>query len=549
MRAVLYARVSSSAQDVDLSISAQLKALRDYASKNQYSVVKEFIDEAESGKTVARPAFREMIALARRTPKPFDLILVWKYSRFARNRQDSIVFKTMLRKKGIKVISINEPFEDNPTGKLMEAMIESLDEFYSLNLGEEITRGQRESASRGFYLASSTPFGYRKVRVRDGNKERPKLEPDPNSYATVESIFRSVIEGKGLKEIIKELNSKGIAGPKGKGWLKSTLHKILTNQIYVGTLVWGSHTSRDLQPIRVENAYPAIVDRNTFDQVQALMRGRAPANFHPKRVASSYLLSGIARCGHCGKALVGQDAKSGQFGYYVCGSLLKKGAGSCPSRYLNRQHFENLIIDKIKQHILTKENVTELIGLVNEEMDTASTVQRDQLNIVINEINDVSRRLDKLYDAVETGQIQLGDLAPRIQQLRQRQEQLQTARLGFEQQLSDRRVEPADFKTIMDYVGDLHDLLTNSPLSEKKALIRSFIKEVNVKDNQAFLTYTIPFPETGDSEEIEVLSTVHYGGAGGTRTLDLLRAREALSQLSYSPTYIQRGRIEIRRPA
>ena len=124
MKAALYARVSSEKQDVDLSISAQLKALREYASKNGHEIVKEYVDEAESGKTTARPAFRDMIAAARRSQKPFDLILVWKYSRFARSREDSIVFKTMLRKNGIRVISINEPSEDTPTGKLLEAMIE-----------------------------------------------------------------------------------------------------------------------------------------------------------------------------------------------------------------------------------------------------------------------------------------------------------------------------------------------------------------------------------------------------------------------------------------
>ena len=117
-------------------------------------MIREFVDEAESGRTAARPAFREMVSLARRPQKPFDAILIWKYSRFARSREDSIVYKTMLRKNGVQVISITEPFEDTPTGRLLEAMIESLDESYSANLGEEVTRGTRESASRGFYLTS-----------------------------------------------------------------------------------------------------------------------------------------------------------------------------------------------------------------------------------------------------------------------------------------------------------------------------------------------------------------------------------------------------------
>ena len=170
MKVALYARVSSDKQDTDLSLSAQLKALRDYAERNNYLVVKEFVDEAESGRTAARPAFRKMISMAKRPGKPIDAILVWKYSRFARSREDSIVYKTLLRKNGIQVISINEPFEDTPTGRLLEAMIESLDEFYSANLGEEITRGLRESASRGFFLTSKAPYGYRREKVKDGDK-------------------------------------------------------------------------------------------------------------------------------------------------------------------------------------------------------------------------------------------------------------------------------------------------------------------------------------------------------------------------------------------
>jgi len=143
VKVALYARVSSEKQDTDLSISAQLRALREYAARMGCQVVREFVDEAETGRTTARPAFRDMINLARRPNKPFEQILVWKYSRFPRSREDSIIYKAMLKKVGVQVVSINEPFDDTPTGRLLEAIIESLDEFYSDNLGEEVTRGMR----------------------------------------------------------------------------------------------------------------------------------------------------------------------------------------------------------------------------------------------------------------------------------------------------------------------------------------------------------------------------------------------------------------------
>jgi hypothetical protein len=411
------------------------------------------------------------------------------------------------------VVSINEPAEDTPTGKLLEAMIESLDEFYSANLGEEVTRGMRESASRGFYLSAYAPYGYVKIKVKDGDKERPKLEVEPNQARIVSSIFSQALEGKGLIAIAKQLNSEGIAAPRGKGWIKTSIHKILASEVYLGTLIWGQSSAKGLPVVRVENAWPAIIDQSTFGKVQTLLKERSPVTTHPRRVASRYLLSGLARCGYCGKALVGQDAKSGKFTYYVCGTLLKKGAHSCPTRYLNSQQFEGLVIDKIKEHILTTENLTELVNIVNEEMDGLSAEYRQRLVSINNEITDVEHRLERLYDTIETGKIQLTDLSPRIQQLRQRQEQLNTAKYQLEQELAERRLELADAETVSTCVADLRNLLIETSLVEKKSFIKSFIKEIKVTGDQVLVTYTMPMLPKGLTEEkLPVLSIVHDGG-------------------------------------
>ena len=137
----LYARVSSDRQDVDLSVAAQLRALRDYATKNGYVVAREYVDEAESGRVADRPQFRRMLDDAGRPEAPFSEILVWKFSRFTRKREHAVAFKSMLRRRGIRVVSITEHADDSPTGRLMEAIIESVDEFYSENLAQEVTRG------------------------------------------------------------------------------------------------------------------------------------------------------------------------------------------------------------------------------------------------------------------------------------------------------------------------------------------------------------------------------------------------------------------------
>ena len=360
--AALYARVSSERQDVDLSVSAQLRALKDYAKANGYSVAREYVDEAESGRVADRPQFREMIEEGSKPNAPFEVILVWKFSRFTRKREHAVAFKSMLRRKGIRVVSITEHADDSPTGKLMEAIIESVDEFYSENLAQDVVRGMRESASRGFFLGSTAPFGYKRIKVGDGVKERPTLEVDPTTAPVVKDVFESSLRGNGLKEICKALNGRGITN-RGKRWNKGGLHYLLTNEAYTGTAVWGrtSKGEKTQDPVRVEGAWPALVSRELFDDVQQAMRDRAPKVQRPARVGSRFLLSGLLKCGVCGRPYSGQGAKSGQFAYYICGTLFREGAGTCSARYLNAPRLEGFVVEKIDERQSTR-NTTVLVG-------------------------------------------------------------------------------------------------------------------------------------------------------------------------------------------
>ena len=279
--AALYARVSSDRQDVDLSVAAQLRALRDYADRNGYVIAREYVDEAESGRIADRPQFRRMLDEAGKPEAPFKEILVWKFSRFTRKREHAVAFKSMLRRKGIRVVSITEHADDSPTGKLMEAIIESVDEFYSENLAEEVLRGMREAASRGFWVSTYAPYGYKKVQVQDGAKRRPKLELDPPADGVVRRVFQMALLGTSTLDITKTLNREGIASPQRARWTKTTIHRILTNETYTGTLVWGTRAKDNAPPVRVENAFPAIVGRDEFEQMAAILGSKAPTRFTP----------------------------------------------------------------------------------------------------------------------------------------------------------------------------------------------------------------------------------------------------------------------------
>ena len=235
----LYARVSSDRQDVDLSVAAQLRALREHADKNGYVVVREFVDEAESGRVANRPQFQEMLDEAKSSQAPFGEILVWKFSRFTRKREHAVAYKSMLRRRGIRVVSITEQADDTAAGRLLEGIIETIDEFYSDNLAQDVTRGMREAASRGFWMSSEAPLGYDRVMVQDGPKKRPKLEPDPDSSHVVRRMFDMSEAGKSTLDIARTLNDEGITSPRGKPWGKTSVHAILINETYTGTLTWG----------------------------------------------------------------------------------------------------------------------------------------------------------------------------------------------------------------------------------------------------------------------------------------------------------------------
>ena len=526
--AALYARVSSDRQDVDLSVAAQLRALRDYAERNGYSIAREYVDEAESGRVADRPQFRKMLDEAGRPSAPFNEILVWKFSRFTRKREHAVAFKSMLRRRGIRVVSITEHADDSPTGKLMEAIIESVDEFYSENLAQEVMRGTREAASRGFWVTPHAPYGYKRVFIADGPKKRPKLALDPPADSIVRRMYIMAGQGKSTLDIAKNFNQEGIASPRGAKWLKTTIHRILTNEVYTGTLVWGVTAKDKIPPVRVENAFPAIVSRDEFNRAAKVMQANAPDKQHPQRTASQYLLSGLAKCAECGRALIGQEAKSGKYAYYVCHSLLKRGKGTCDTPRLSARRFERTIIDQIRVNVLTESNVKTLVELFNEELDEVFQEQKERLEAVEEELVEVRRRMDRLWHAVETTDLEINDIIPRIREHQERQEKLEVAAEETREALSNRPSRLDDAK-IAAYAQEMGEFLMQSELTETKAFIRSFVKEIAIAPGQAIIRYTMPMPGDSpigkrESEEImiaePVLPMVHDGWGYRIRTCD-----------------------------
>ena len=516
--AALYARVSSDRQDVDLSVAAQLRALRDYARKNDYIVAREYIDEAESGRIADRPEFRKMIDEASKPEAPFREILVWKFSRFTRKREHAVAFKSMLRRRASGLSPSPSRLTTPPPASSLRLSSRAWTSSTARTWPRRSPGGMREAASRGFWIGSRTPYGYNRLMVRDGAKKRPTLEPDPDASRVVKRIFDMAEAGTGMLHIARALNDEGIASPTGKLWSKNGIHFILRNEVYTGTLIWGANAKDKADPIRIEKAFPAIISKAKSQRVNRLMRSRAPKIAHPRRVGSTYLLSGLVKCHRCNRALSGQDAKSGQFSYYVCQSIMKRGKDACESPRLNARRFEELVIGKIRANVLTDGNIRALVKVVDEQMDGVAREQRKRLETIEDELEDVKRKLGRIWHFVETTDIDMADASDRIKEHRERQERLEDAAADARAILSQRRAVLDDVNTIAAYAQDMSEFLNESELTERRASIETFVKEIVVTPGDALLRYTIPMPDDSpipgrNAEEMalngSVLSTVY----------------------------------------
>jgi site-specific DNA recombinase len=318
-RAALYVRVSTEEQ-TEYSPSVQLDALKKYAAENHYFVDPEHIyaDEGISGrKAEIRPAFMRMIAAGKR--QEFDVVLVHKYDRFSRNRDDSVLFKAMLKKAGVRVISIMEPIpEDDKFAVIYESMLESMAEYYSLNLAEEVRKTTRRKAEMGEWQTAA-PFGYK--------NQNKGLVIVPEEAEIVRYLFDQYVNhNKYQSELAREINLRGVRTHRGKVFENRNIQYILRNQTYIGLVRWtpGKNKSRDFtteKTILSQGKHEPIISKELFaaaqtrldQQAHARQKGSKPATF------GKHWLSGICKCAYCGRSLVmGYHFNNGDF-IFQCG--------------------------------------------------------------------------------------------------------------------------------------------------------------------------------------------------------------------------------------
>lgn len=226
---------------------------------------------------------------------------------------------------------------------------------------------------------------------------------------------------------------------------------------------------------------------------------KSPQVIHPRTVPSFYLLSGLIFCA-CGRAMIGHSAKSHSHFYYICSRSCKQGKEACDARMLPKRKLEQAVIDKLQSRVLTDENLEELVKLANDELKSTSSELQERLDTCDDELKDVKDRLSRLYDALETGKLGLDDLALRIRELKRRQDELSKTRVQIEADMVIQGVGQVDVDIVKAYAQDLRGLLEESDFTERKAFLRSFIKRIEVNNEQVTIHYRLPLPQ-GERKE------------------------------------------------
>lgn len=414
----VYLRVSTDAQ-TEYSPDAQLKAIKEYAKKHNLEIDTKYIfkDEGISGrKAEKRPEFMRMIATAKTKPhSPFSKILVHKFDRFARNREDSVVYKSLLKKEcNVDVVSITEDFGDDKFSVILEAMLEAMAEYYSLNLSDEVMKGMTEKANRGEFQ-SKAPFGYKMIDK--------KLNIDEKQSMIVKMIFSDYLNDLGFQKIAKKLNDMKIKTNHGNKFEVRTVEYILRNEIYVGTVKWcpGSKNSwdfnyRDKNSIKKDDVCPAIVSKDIFDKVQLKIKANKEKFKYIKHNDKQHWLRKLVKCSNCGSTLTTTTVNSLQCIGYAHGSCnvshyisIKKISKAILEQLKKDYDYPiSLKIDKINndnsdnerkiiEELLKQENdkLIRCKSLYLEGIDTIEEYKENKINIT-NKITELNLRLENI---------------------------------------------------------------------------------------------------------------------------------------------------------
>ena len=481
MTAVIYARYSSDNQREE-SIEGQIRECTAYAEKNDITIVKHYIDRAISAKTDNRPQFQQMIKDSDK--KLFDIVLVWKLDRFARNRYDSARYKTQLKKNGVKLMSATEIISEGPEGIILESVLEGYAEYYSADLAEKVVRGQTENILKGRCNGGRGTFGY----TLDSER---KFHIDPLASPFVLESFTKYRDGLTMKEIRDWLNENGIKNPVGGEFTYNSVEHMLKNRRYIGELKF-----RD---VVVPDAIPPIVPLELFDDVQEKIakNKKAPAR---RKAEDDYLLTTKLHCGCCGALMFGESgtSRTGEVHrYYKCATAKKKKG--CKKKTVRKQWLEDLVVNQTMQLVRDDAAMESIIAKVMELQDRENT----NLPLYEKQLRDAESGIQNMLNAIQAG-ILTSSTKERLEQLEETKRELEAC--IAEEKLAKPKIKEEFIRFWLMRFRKLDMSLKD----QRQALVDTFINSIYLYDDKVLITFnykegtqTITFEEAAQAASKE----------------------------------------------
>ena len=510
MTAVIYARYSSDNQREE-SIEGQIRECTAYAEKNDITIVKHYIDRAISAKTDNRPQFQQMIKDSDK--KLFDIVLVWKLDRFARNRYDSARYKTQLKKNGVKLMSATEIISEGPEGIILESVLEGYAEYYSADLAEKVVRGQTENILKGRCNGGRGTFGY----TLDSER---KFHIDPLASPFVLESFTKYRDGLTMKEIRDWLNENGIKNPVGGEFTYNSVEHMLKNRRYIGELKF-----RD---VVVPDAIPPIVPLELFDDVQEKIakNKKAPAR---RKAEDDYLLTTKLHCGCCGALMFGESgtSRTGEVHrYYKCATAKKKKG--CKKKTVRKQWLEDLVVNQTMQLVKDDAAMESIIAKVMELQNKENT----NIPLYEKQLRDAESGIQNMLNAIQAG-ILTSSTKERLEQLEETKRELE-ARIAEEKLAKPKVTE----EFIRFWLLRFRKLNMNQK-DQRQALVDTFINSIYLYDDKVLITFnykegtqTVTFGEAtevaseGNGSDLDCIPAPEY--SGDVDALGVLRVLEAV---------------------
>lgn len=461
MKAVIYARYSSDSQREE-SIEGQLRECTAFAEKNGITILRHYIDRAYSAKTDNRPAFQNMIKDSGK--RLFDMVIVWKLDRFARNRYDSARYKATLKKNGVKVVSATEVISEGAEGIILESVLEGYAEYYSADLSEKVVRGMTDNALKCKFNGGTLPIGY----VIDAEQH---FQIDPLTAPFVLETFKRYDGGETISSIMSWLNAQGLTNTRGQKMTLNSVGHMLHNRRYIGEFQY-----RD---VIVPDGIPAIVPQDLFERVQEKLakNKKAPARH---KAEDDYLLTTKLFCGYCGAYLCGESGTSRTgvvHHYYKCVSVKKKRT-ECHKKPVKKEWIEDLVVRETMKMVMDDAAIEAIVSML---MDLQ---ERDNVNVPLYEqqLRETETAINNLLNAIQQGILTRSTKA-RLEELEARRDDLET-KLACEK-LAKPKVS-AEFMTFW-----LHRFrkLDVRQKSHRKMLIDTFINAIFLYDDKLVITF------------------------------------------------------------